>query len=283
MENQTHPASVQVSPTTQVPPDETKRSDAATLAAIQATIDNARKMRPPIETAKPLAAPPLPPPKSDAQIAAEEAERERRVAERRQWERGQRWSELVASRGSRYADARLTNYAVYDQRQQSAIDRVREFCEAMPERSHDGCGLVLFGPSGTGKDHLMMAALRAAVVKWDFKPLWINGMELFGELRDAIGGDRDESQVLRRFMSADILAISDPLPPFGSLTEYQASMLFRIIDGRYANQRPTWATVNVVNGEEAKTRMGAQIQDRLRHGAVTVHCNWPSFRERGAK
>lgn len=220
----------------------------------------------------------------------EAAERDRRLAEaerirdlereqQRKYELRSAWNAVLGARGTRYESAQLDTFAVYDERQRAALDRVRKFCERMPSHFHDGRGLVLFGPCGTGKDHLLVASLRCAVFKHGYKPRWVNGMELFGELRDSIGEDRSERDVLRRYVEADILAISDPLPPFGGLTEYQASMLFRIIDGRYSRMLPTWATVNVRDGKEAVDRMGAQIVDRLRDGAVQVECNWPSYRK----
>lgn len=188
------------------------------------------------------------------------------------------WRSLVASRGERYADCRLANYQATTDAQKTALERVRGFCESMPDYYRDGRGIVFYGPAGTGKDHLMTAALRYAVLKHGYEPLWVNGMDLYGSFRDAIGSDRDEFSMLAKYIDADILAISDPLPPFGTLTDFQASMLFRVVDGRYARLRPTWATMNVKDGKEGSERLGAQILDRLKHGALAIDCNWPSFR-----
>jgi hypothetical protein len=56
-------------------------------------------------------------------------------------------------------------------------------------------------------------------------------------------------------------------------------MLFRAIDARYRDYRPTWVTINVGGGDEAEDRMGMQLVDRLRDRAVSIHCNWPSHRK----
>lgn len=201
-----------------------------------------------------------------------------RAAERR-YRQQNAWRSLVAARGERYADCRLANYQATTDAQNAALERVRGFCESMPEYYGDGRGIVFYGPAGTGKDHLLTAALRYAVLKHGYEPLWVNGMDLYGSFRDAIGGDRDEHSMLSRYIDADILAISDPLPPFGTLTDFQASMLFRVVDGRYARLRPTWATMNVKDGKEAGERLGVQILDRLKHGSLAIDCNWPSFRK----
>jgi DNA replication protein DnaC len=54
--------------------------------------------------------------------------------------------------------------------------------------------------------------------------------------------------------------------------------LLEIIDRRYSHLLPTWMTINVANRKEAETRMGAPTVDRLAHDALTVVCDWPSFR-----
>ncbi len=40
--------------------------------------------------------------------------------------------------------------------------------------------------------------------------------------------------------------------------------------------------MNVSSGEEAEKRIGAQIVDRLRDGALSIVCNWPSHRKSAA-
>lgn len=221
------------------------------------------------------------PPLTEEQAAQLEAAREREIEQRTKWERHNRWQDLIGKRGDRYAKCNLTEYEIYDEaRQRSAVNRIRDYCENVLGTDTEGRGLVLYGPAGTGKDHLMVAALRYAVFRHGLDPKWVNGVELYGAMRDAISDDRDESSILAPFIRADILAISDPLPPFGTLTEFQASTLFRIIDARYSRCLPTWATINVKDGKEGAERMGSQITDRLRHGAVAIDCNWPSYRAR---
>lgn len=285
METQSPQESAPASTTTPTtPPPESFE----TLEGVTAFIERRQKElgitdRPPkpiAEAMQAVATRPTKPPPTPEQIAAMELAHTREREQRRKWEQNSRWQQLIARRGERYSLCTLTNFAIYDDRQQPAVERIKAYCESVLGTDTEGCGLVLYGPAGTGKDHLLVAALRYAVFRHNFHPVWVNGMELYGELRDAIGSDRDESSTLEKYIRADILAISDPLPPFGALTEYQAAMLFRIIDARYSRCLPTWATVNVKDGKEGNERMGSQITDRLRHGAVAVDCNWPSFRAR---
>lgn len=76
-----------------------------------------------------------------------------------------------------------------------------------------------------------------------------------------------------------MLAISDPTPPLGEVrSDWQRSLLFRIVDRRYRDLKPTWVTINAASAEEAEKRLTPNIIDRLSHDAVIVRCNWKSFR-----
>ena len=76
-----------------------------------------------------------------------------------------------------------------------------------------------------------------------------------------------------------LFILSDPLPPGGRLSDYQATMLYVILDRRYRECKPIWASVNTVGRDEADARIGAPLVDRLRDGALVLACNWPSHRK----
>jgi DNA replication protein DnaC len=145
------------------------------------------------------------------------------------------------------------------------------------EHVQSGGNLILYGPPGTGKDHLLVALLRVAIMA-DLSAEWINGQDLFGEFRDRIDTDLSEERAVRKFCRADVLAISDPLPPRGSVSDYGATMLYRVIDRRYRGLRATWTTVNVADAAEAARELTGPIFDRLADNCVAVFCNWPSYR-----
>lgn len=215
---------------------------------------------------------------SDEEFAARQRHREQ-VA--RQRETAERLRQLVNARGERYAECSLQNYRAESPEQKAAVDLLVDFCEQMSGliRKQGQGGLILYGPRGTGKDHLLMAAMRYAIEHVSFSVRWCNGMDLIGDIRDRIQTGEQESALVRSMTTPDILAISDPLPPFGVLTEFQATMLFRIIDARYSRRKPIWVTVNVANRAEFEQRMGAQLVDRLIDGALVMFCNWASFRQ----
>lgn len=203
-----------------------------------------------------------------------QAEHETRIRHEMQSE----FAGFINQRGKRYADCRLGNFNLDSDAHRKAVELLTDYAENVADRIESGTSILFIGPPGTGKDHLMTAICRAAILGGK-RVMWANGQDLWGSFRDAISEEANETTIIQRYVRADVLAISDPLPPRGALSDFQASTLFRIIDGRYSNMRPTWMTLNVTNRAEAGERIGHQTIDRLAHGAVIVGCNWPSYRQ----
>lgn len=190
---------------------------------------------------------------------------------------------LVNIVGRRYAACRLDNWEYAQDRrigatQRAIVSRLRRLCQGMESALEAGQNVLLWGPVGTGKDHLLAAILRAAYAPSRGSILWTSGADLWGRLRDAIDGEAGEATQLRRLTGPAVLAISDPVPPGTRLTEFQAAWLYRIIDGRYRMARSTWVTLNVLDRADAEGRLTPQVWDRLRDGAIVCNCDWPSYR-----
>lgn len=181
--------------------------------------------------------------------------------------------------GPRYLTASLGNFEIYDPRQTEAIERATNFAADMPRYSSGGAGLMLFGPAGTGKDHLLVALCRIAIVRWGFSVDWFDGQELFATARHAISEDA-EHKLMQRLVTPSILALSDPQPPRGQLSQYQNSLLRDAIDRRYRLCRPTWVTTNLDSPKDAESVLTLPLLQRLREGAVKIACDWESFRDR---
>lgn len=181
--------------------------------------------------------------------------------------------------GPRHRRCTWRNFEVTTSEQQAVVAALRSYVADFDEHLAAGAGVVLSGRAGCGKDHLFATMGVNVALHFGVEPRWISGVELWGSLRDAIGRDRSESEVLSPLQSAGVLVLSDPCPPAGTLTDYQAAQLLRLVDCRYRNLRPTWVSLNVSGRAEANERLGVAVVDRLRDGALCLACGWPSFRQ----
>ena len=183
---------------------------------------------------------------------------------------------LKLKRGRRYEDCSFDNYKIECDAQQTVVDALKAY-----SKQPNGRNVILFGSKGTGKDHLLMALAREVAKLQGLCVSWKNGTELHEEFRnDACGKITHNSLFDANICTTPILWVSDPLPPSGSLSEFQQAAWFGLVDNRYNNLLPCWISLNVVDGAEAESRMGAQAVDRLRHGALSLKCYWESFRTR---
>lgn len=184
--------------------------------------------------------------------------------------------------GPRYAECSLDSFDIYTERKAAAAQRVviaklRKMEADLPTVIEAGQNLAIFGPVGTGKDHMLAAMARKACLS-GYPVEWVNGMDMFGEVRDRMDTTESEGRLLLKWTQPAVLAISDPIPPWGSLTEFQVQTLFRVVDRRYRDRKPVWITANFQDGAEAASKIGLQVIDRIKDGAIQVYCNWPSYR-----
>ena len=190
------------------------------------------------------------------------------------------WSRLTKAIGERYSGCRLDNFEVTTDAQKSVVGSLMRFSEELEGNIKSGRGIVLYGPPGVGKDHLLVG-MSHETVKIGLTVKWCNGMDLFAERRDYIQRQLAEKDLLREYERPDVLVISDPVPPWGELREGQSEFLFRLIDWRYRRLKPIFVSANFANSDDAKSRIGSQVLDRLKHGSLCCHCKWESYRQAG--
>lgn len=212
-------------------------------------------------------------PETETQTAEREAAEAVKAARNLRAEIRGRGADLVNAAGARYRDCTLDSFAVKHPQQQKVVKALREY---LASDSIDD--VILYGPVGTGKDHLAFSLCRVAI-REGRTVKWVNGQAWFGAVRDSMDTERSEASLIKEMTSTDVLCLSDPLPPVGALSQHQSTMLYRVIDGRYSRGLQTICTVNVANDAEGDERMGAATWDRLCHGAWKLHCAWPTYRQ----
>lgn len=210
-------------------------------------------------------------------------------------ERNRSIRDFFRQRGRRYDKCRFATFAPHgsdehQSRQKAAVKKLASWDVAAAIES--GQNLVIYGPVGTGKDHLMVSAMLKMLCCAEIpcerygepstravNPLWANGADLFGRMRDSFDAT-SEAEFLQPYIDADILCVSDPVPSGADkLTDFQAATLYRILDRRYNAMRPVWVSMNISNASDFDRRLSPQIADRLRDGALVVKCDWPSYRK----
>jgi DNA replication protein DnaC len=184
---------------------------------------------------------------------------------------------LIGDVGELYRDATLESYEVRNSAQQTVVSSLAAYCQRGRDNVRAGRGIILYGPSGSGKDHLLIGVAKKAI-GGGFNVSAVTGPTLASELRGLIDSGEPEGRFFERYTGPDVLLLSDPVPPGGTLTAFQAEGLYRIVDARYRAKRAIWSTINVSSGAEADQRVGSAIVDRLRDGALCLPCNWPSYR-----
>jgi len=181
-------------------------------------------------------------------------------------------------RGRRYAACTLDTFRIEHPGQAEVVERLRDYAAQIGDYIRDGVGVVLIGPPGTGKDHLL-AALMHAALSAGYSIKWTNGAQLARQFRDSITDGSTENRLIRVYTNPYVFALSDPAVGGSPLSQYQRCVLYDIIETRCNDYRPTWATINVANRKEADDLIGAAIVGRMIDGALSLTCNWPSYRK----
>lgn len=180
--------------------------------------------------------------------------------------------------GERYLSCRFENFDCRSQAMRDVRDACQSIAGNVSAELDAGRSVVLAGPVGTGKDHLMAAMLRE-VVRANLECQRINGTDLAGQCRDIIGGHTSEAEFLQRWASVDLLALSDPEGNREKATEYYADWLYRIVDYRYRLNKSIWITINATTGREIAERVGERTWDRIQHNATIIRTNWKTHRK----
>jgi len=195
------------------------------------------------------------------------------------------WGDYVHSRGTRYETSRLSNFRVTCDLQRQAMESITKWIEDAESQFKAGRGVVLYGPCGTGKDHLITGMLHEAIKQRVFKfasndkVKWEQGPRMFSIFRDAIGSHESETASRQPFVRSKLLILSDVCQSGHVLTDFQRQTLYDVVDRRYSFMRPTWVTTNAATRTELEKMLGADIADRLLHGSLTICCNWTSGRK----
>lgn len=172
-----------------------------------------------------------------------------------------------------YTNRRFGNFRATTREQQQALTAANAL---VSQHVH---AVAYIGTMGAGKTHLGAAVL-AAALRAGHSGLWVSVPEFLARLRASY---RDlayetEHQALSQLDSAQFLVL-DEIGQRGKSSDWEVSVLSRIIDRRYLAQMPIVLTGNL---DELSDAVGQRGADRIAEMGVTIAMIGPSYRRRAA-
>lgn len=136
------------------------------------------------------------------------------------------------------------------------------------------CGLLLAGPYGSGKTHLLTAALRLAVERTLVEAQFVGAGDLVAQVRS---GERLDWKPVERAIGAELLLLDDLGQEVG--TEFTRDVVARVLFGRYEAARPTLMTSNL-GPQGLGDLFGGAVVSRIREMAQVATLFATDYRAR---
>lgn len=187
-------------------------------------------------------------------------------------ERTQRLFEQ-AGLGKKYEHCCFENFEALTPKQQQIKTLCQQYAKHFDQALKSGQSLILCGKTGTGKNHLA-AAICQCLLQKNYTALLVKASYYL----DAYWSKAFEDRMawLQAIARVDLF-ILDELGK-SSQTKPAQDALFRLIDARYENCKPTLLTTNL-NRDGLLEVLGEAAFDRLSEGGgMRLTLNWASFR-----
>jgi len=161
----------------------------------------------------------------------------------------------------RFADATFANFKI-TMTNGTAVNSAIALATHFEDAKKTGRGLVLVGPVGVGKTHLIVAILKKLIAKGT-SARYIYAPDLLGLLRDRSRNPEGASLLditFREICSESVIAIDDI--GVDRDTEWTVAQYTRIIDGRYRTKKITLLATNL-GMEDLEAVIGPRSMSRL--------------------
>jgi DNA replication protein DnaC len=179
----------------------------------------------------------------------------------------------------RYRAATFASFEAKTRAQQAIVTRCQAFVRQSTFPTTNSAGLILIGPCGVGKTHLLAAMARDLKFERCLTAHLTTPRAIVRRLRAtwAKGSDESEEEVLDAYTKCTAVLLLDEVG-VGFGTDAELTQLFEVIDARYTQGLPTVAASNA-NLPALRAAIGDRIFDRLCDGAEALVLDWSSYRK----
>lgn len=179
----------------------------------------------------------------------------------------------------RFRSRSFGNYLVESENdgQGEALARTKRYAKHFDKALERGASMILYGNPGTGKNHLAAAIANHIIPTFGASVMMLTVYELMQRIR-ALYQDRtkSEEELVKEIIGLDLLILDEVGVQLG--TKHEEVILTSIIDGRYADMRPTLLLSNL-DREQLTKQLGARVVDRMEEGGGgSIAFTWQSYR-----
>lgn len=155
-----------------------------------------------------------------------------------------------------------------DKRNEKLARQVRGYVQQFAKFKQEGRGLLLLGPTGTGKT-FYACCIANALIDAGYSALVTN----FAKISNDLQGTFDKARVHNRLLRADLLVLDDLATERD--TSFMQEIVFQVVEERSAAQKPMIVTSNVStqefmnSGDLARRRVFSRLKEVCIPLAVT--------------
>lgn len=164
--------------------------------------------------------------------------------------------------GKRHSSVRFDDLKITHADQRAVFDKVKIYADNLVENYKAGRGLVMLGNVDTGKTQLASLIIKKAVDMQNGYSRLTTEIDLLDDIAraDNFANHITQKEIVQKWVDYKFLAIDDI--GVEGLTDKQRARLYAVINGRYAEGRPTIVSSNL-DRKNLEKHLGKRNYSRL--------------------